>query len=356
MRVDEWVAANRSKFDSDYELFFVNAVLPLVHGLDLNSLYAQYPFKDKDGRQRYCDFAIVESDDVRVAIEIDGYDKRGSGTGMSHADFIDWQRRQASLAAHGWHVMRFANKDVRDHPGRCADHINALLDKLRNKASGRVQIVSLESSPPMAMRDVVTVIDQPVPAMPEKSQGSSTWKRVKRGLLLVVALGVAGAVLVPVLHKNKLTSESAVLVPPGQTASSNVQQFSTTGYEFGGNHEWGKLSCEDAMSWREASKRVGDVITVQGPLFSSKYMEHINGKPTWMDVGNKFPSSDRLQLVVWGNNRDKFDLPHVEKGGFDMERYEGRVVTVCASGKVSMYKGVPQIELKDMSKIRIANQ
>lgn len=356
MRLNEWISANTDKLGSEYELLFAREVLPHLNGLDLDRLYAQYPFRDNDGRQRYCDFAIVESDDVRVAIEIDGYDKRGSGTGMSHADFIDWQRRQASLAAHGWHVLRFANKDVRDFPGRCADHINALLERLRSKESGRVQIVTIENPQTAASREVVTVIDQPPPAVPEKSKGSSTWKTVKRGLLLVGALGVAGALLVPALHKSKQTSESAVQVPPSQVSGSTVQKFSATGYEFDGNHGWGKLRCRDALSWREASKRVGDVITVQGPLFSSKYMENINGKPTWMDVGNKFPNSDRLQLVVWGSNRGNFDLPHIDKGGFDMERYEGRVVTVCAYGKVSMYKGVPQIELTDMSQVRIVNQ
>lgn len=129
-----WVKKNHSKFGSDFELLFVKTVLPLIPELELDAISVQYPFKDADGRQRYCDFVIKEGDSVRIAVEIDGYDKRGTGTGMSHNEFVDWQRRQAALTAHGWYVLRFANRDVRDWPERCAEHIRLLLKKLRGKS------------------------------------------------------------------------------------------------------------------------------------------------------------------------------------------------------------------------------
>lgn len=356
MTIESWKRANLDKFGSDFELFFVENVLPAIRGLDYSCLFAQYPFLDSDGRQRYCDFAIIESDNVRVAIEVDGYDKRGTGTGMSHADFIDWQRRQASLAAQGWHVLRFANKDVRDHPSRCAEPINALLDKLRNQQSGRVQIITIPVAAPMASRDVVTVSEKPLLAASELRAPGSISKSFKRGAMLVVVLALLGAVLLPALRQTGPADGAEARVHPPAPVGPASQQFSATGYEFDGNWGWGKLRCSDALSWREASKHVGELVTVQGPLFSSKFMAHITGKPTWMDVGNKFPSTDRLQLIVWGSNRGNFDLPHIDEEGFDMERYEGRLVTVCAQGKVAMYKGVPQIELKDMSQVRIVNQ
>ncbi len=43
------------------------------------------------------------------------------------SDFLDWQRRQASLVAQGWRVIRFANVDVRDNALRCAELLGLLL-------------------------------------------------------------------------------------------------------------------------------------------------------------------------------------------------------------------------------------
>lgn len=134
MNLNDWRKKNRPYFGSEYETQFVDTVLPLVKGLNLDALSAQYPFRDRDGRQRYCDFVIHENDNVRIAIEIDGYDKRRTGEGMSHVDFVDWQRRQAALTSLGWYVLRFANRDVREEPKRCAEHISLLLKYLRGKS------------------------------------------------------------------------------------------------------------------------------------------------------------------------------------------------------------------------------
>ncbi len=135
MNLNEWLVANKPKFGSDYEILFAENVLPLVAALSLDSIAVQYPFQDMDKKQRYCDFVIRENDDVRIAIEIDGYDKRGTGMGMSHSEFIDWQRRQSALTSQGWYVLRFANRDVRDNPQRCAEHISLLLKRSRSKSS-----------------------------------------------------------------------------------------------------------------------------------------------------------------------------------------------------------------------------
>ena len=159
MNFCNWVERNRDKFGSEYELLFVTEVLPLVSDLQVNALTAQHHFVDNDGKDRYCNFTIVESETVRVAIEIDGYDKRGTGTGMSYEDFLNWQRRQASLASQGWQVLRFANRDVREEPHRCAEHISRLLSRLRQAQIGRVEIVTIHSKPPELIVVPVNVVD-----------------------------------------------------------------------------------------------------------------------------------------------------------------------------------------------------
>ena len=133
MILNEWLKINKPNFGSSYETLFAETVLPLVPELSFDAISVQYPFQDRDRKQRYCDFVIQENDDVRIAIEIDGYDKQGTGMGMSHADFVDWQRRQAALTSQGWYVLRFANRDVRDDPKRCAEHISLLLKRSRSK-------------------------------------------------------------------------------------------------------------------------------------------------------------------------------------------------------------------------------
>ncbi len=65
------------------------------------------------------DLAVRRPDGLRLAIEVDGYDKTGTGTGMSPAQFQDFLLRQNSLSNQGWHLLRFANTQVRDDPAGC---------------------------------------------------------------------------------------------------------------------------------------------------------------------------------------------------------------------------------------------
>lgn len=131
MNLNDWTERNQGHFGSVFESIFAKSVLPLVPDLNFDAVSVQFPFFDGDGKQRYCDFVIRENDAVRIAIEIDGFDKTGSGQGMSHDEFIDWQRRQASLTSQGWYVLRFANRDVEAQPERCAAQIGLLLTRLR---------------------------------------------------------------------------------------------------------------------------------------------------------------------------------------------------------------------------------
>ena len=131
----EWLDANRSKLGSGYEELFVRNALSNVSSLSCDSLHAQYPFRDRRGGQRYCDFVIREGDSVRVAIEVDGFDKTGNGTGMSKHQWLDWLRRQNSFVSQGWVLLRFANLDVRDHPHEIASQIELVIRDQRSKAS-----------------------------------------------------------------------------------------------------------------------------------------------------------------------------------------------------------------------------
>jgi very-short-patch-repair endonuclease len=139
MSIDRWIKIHEASFGSPFEHIFVIKVLAKVNDLDLNTVNTQYHFKDLDGKNRYCDFAIQEGS-IKIAIEIDGYDKQNTGQGMSHDDFVDWQRRQSALTAYGWHVLRFANRDVSNEPGRCQRYIELLLRDQRSKSQHQANL------------------------------------------------------------------------------------------------------------------------------------------------------------------------------------------------------------------------
>lgn len=146
MNVQTWLEKNGRKLSpkTKYERLFVEDVISRVEGIDLRFLSAQMQFTDADGKGRECDFVIKEGEFVRIAIEVDGFDKTGRGSGMTFKEFLDWQRRQAALTAQCWHVLRFANSDVKHNPERCAELVGLLLKTLRQK-SERIDKLTLRS-------------------------------------------------------------------------------------------------------------------------------------------------------------------------------------------------------------------
>lgn len=382
MDFSNWVERNRGQLGSEYEILFAERVLPLVEGLRCDQVTAQHHFVDSDGKNRYCDFIIVESDLVRVAIEIDGYDKRGTGTGMSYEDFLDWQRCQASLAAQGWHVLRFANRDVRDAPRRCAEHISQLLGRLRQKQTGHVQIVTIEPEPTPKPAKVILV-----PVVTEKPRPSETpvknpCKPSSMIAIGVIAVGVLASFVFwnvnrSVVVKADTASRTALSDPRDALASALVSEEIDSGpapvtealvlADVGApiehirssslNEElsYGDLDCKNPLDWSVAKQHVGEVVTVVGPLLASKSRPELNGSPTWLDVGRVFPDRNRLTVIVWGKNLSNFNAQELDaEYWFQSVFHEKAYALICIQGTVTEFRGVPQIELKDLSQLSIA--
>lgn len=94
--------------------------------------------------------------------------------------------------------------------------------------------------------------------------------------------------------------------------------------------------CSSASSWKTARTQVGELVRVKGKIVAGRYAGGSTGGPTFLDIGAAYPSPRRLTLLIWRENRRNFP--------FAPERYlRGR--TVCAQGFVSLYRGVPQIEV-----------
>lgn len=88
------------------------------------------------------------------------------------------------------------------------------------------------------------------------------------------------------------------------------------------------------LSWNEAVNYVGTTQRVCGPLMSMR----TSADDVFLNIGRDYPDSQRFVVVVW------------DIGGV---RAESPGVTICASGTITSYNGLAQIELRDLGPIEI---
>jgi hypothetical protein len=98
----------------------------------------------------------------------------------------------------------------------------------------------------------------------------------------------------------------------------------------------------NAISCSEAKDHVGERIAVYGIVVSTKYAVESNGKPTFLDMCSAYPNPNRLTVVIWDDNRDKFPQP-------PEDYYKSK--TIYVSGLIVLYDGVPEIEVTSPSQI-----
>jgi hypothetical protein len=104
----------------------------------------------------------------------------------------------------------------------------------------------------------------------------------------------------------------------------------------------GGLSCTGAVPWQRAASFLHRIVTLRGPVASTKYASSSNGSPTFLDVGRSYPNQG-LSIVIWSENRALFGRPEV--------RYRGHLI--CVRGLVGSYEGVPEIVARSPAQIRI---
>lgn len=380
MDVTVWLARNGHLLaDSRFEELFVRNVLTRVQELDFRALSAQYRFTDIGGRTRYCDFVLQEGEGVRIAIEVDGYDKRGTGTGMSHSDFLDWQRRHASLVAQGWRVIRFANVDVRDDAPRCAELLALLLRDERSKESHsrsleqrirelettqeckvaeeraqygqkRGELERLKAELALA-RQALKLTGEESKRLDELEQAQAQVKVLERETnIMKTTIWAFVALLAVVLFLAFQTrgpagdpepaSQLATRPAVSQLGPSHAPQAAPvyTAPLLAGS------SCGEPLPWTLARERAGEVVAIAGPVVRVAVRDDVRGRPVFITVGQAFPSRQRVDLVIWQGERAKFQ-PLLDQG------LEGR--DVCAFAAVSERDGIPQLVLKNRGELQL---
>ncbi|NMC76967.1 MAG: hypothetical protein GYA60_06715 [Candidatus Methanofastidiosa archaeon] len=97
------------------------------------------------------------------------------------------------------------------------------------------------------------------------------------------------------------------------------------------------------INWDEAKYYVGERKKVCGEIKNIYYAKNSAGKPTFIDMGNPYPSNNRFRILIWEDYRDKFlDIILLGKGKI-----------ICISGFIEMYQGIPQIEAFVEGQIKI---
>jgi len=103
-------------------------------------------------------------------------------------------------------------------------------------------------------------------------------------------------------------------------------------------------TCDNPISWQQAREYIGRTAAVVGPLMKVTIRKNVQGDPIWVDIGAVYPNSNRLALVIWGENKNTF--PMVMPG-----QLEG--VSVCIIGQIESFKGTPQIVMRTASQFKV---
>jgi very-short-patch-repair endonuclease len=323
-----------------YERRFAERVLRRVRGLDWSAVRPQHPFTDAEGRRRYIDFALLEGDTVRIAIEVDGFDKTGNGQGMSRAEFIAWSRREQAMVAAGWRLIRVANALVDREPERCVRTVELVLkreralarrlaalpasqradvDGARRRLAGelltapeRNELRELAAVHAQAFSELETRLGAEIERREAAERGREQAHAERRGMLSVTRYFTVALVAVAIIVA------STVLV-----VARNDRATGSAGI------------CDGAENWQRAAARVGQQVRVKGPVVATRYQAQTRGRPTFLDVGAAYPDPRRLTVVVWGQDRSKFpEAPDVAFAGKE----------VAVRGKVTTFRGVTQID------------
>ena len=92
----------------------------------------------------------------------------------------------------------------------------------------------------------------------------------------------------------------------------------------------------------EAAQHIGETLTVCGHVVDTRYASSSRGRPTFLNLDKPYPNQI-FTIVIWGEDRGKFGEPE--------NKYRDK--NICVTGRISSYRGVPQIQASDPKQIEI---
>ena len=100
-------------------------------------------------------------------------------------------------------------------------------------------------------------------------------------------------------------------------------------------------TAQKKLSVSETKDHIGETATVCGSVVSSRYAASTKGQPTFLNLDKPYPNPV-FTVLIWGENRSKFGTPESE--------YKGK--RICVTGKITEYKGTPEIVANDPQQVR----
>jgi hypothetical protein len=106
---------------------------------------------------------------------------------------------------------------------------------------------------------------------------------------------------------------------------------------------WAALGhAQSSISASEAKNHIGERATVCGNVASTHYAAGSRGSPTFINLDKPYPNQI-FTVLIWGSDRKKFGDPE--------ETYQNK--HICVTGKITDYKGVPEIVAYEPLQIKI---
>jgi DNA/RNA endonuclease YhcR with UshA esterase domain len=102
-------------------------------------------------------------------------------------------------------------------------------------------------------------------------------------------------------------------------------------------------SAQKIISLEEAKDHIGDSVSVSGKVFGVKYFSEGKQAPTLINVGAAFPNQ-LLTVVIYGEDRERLKLE-------PETMYRDKQLLI--SGRVELYRGKPQIIVRDAAQLVI---
>jgi len=99
---------------------------------------------------------------------------------------------------------------------------------------------------------------------------------------------------------------------------------------------------QKTLTATEAKDHIGEQSTVCGKVVSTMFAEKSRGSPTFLNFDKPYPDQI-FTLVIWGSDRSKFGDPETT--------YRGK--RVCVTGKISAYKGVPEVVANEPAQVKL---
>jgi DNA/RNA endonuclease YhcR with UshA esterase domain len=90
----------------------------------------------------------------------------------------------------------------------------------------------------------------------------------------------------------------------------------------------------------QAKDHLGEQATVCGKVVTANYAASARGQPTFLNLDQPYPKPI-FTVLIWREQRAKIGVPE--------QMFRDK--TICVSGRITSYRGDPQIEVSDPKQI-----